>query len=141
MMWRSIATVGAVLPAAAAALAKDKAATVTESTPVIWHFVGYAFEAGSMIAGICACLAVRFYVSQEARKDHRWNVDLPVSVLTLLFTAGMIIRLRPEPFWALVYGTGLGSAGVLIISACLAWVKRGSDLFQPPKAPPAKPDA
>ncbi len=35
------------------------------------------------------------------------------------------------------YGTGLGSAGVLIISACLAWVKRGSDLFQPPGKPEA----
>ena len=88
-----------------------------------------------MIAGICACLAVRFYVSQDDRKDHRWNVDLPVSMLTLLFTAGIIIRLRPEPFGALAYGTGLGSAGVLIISACLAWVKRGSDLFQPPEKP------
>jgi hypothetical protein len=108
---------------------------VTESVPQIWHFLGFAFEAGSMVAGIRACLAVRFYVSQEDRKDHRWNVDLPVSLLTLLFTAGMIIRLRPEPFWALVYGTGLGSAGVLIISACLAWVKRGSDLFQPPEKP------
>ena len=51
--------------------------------------------------------------------------------------AGIIIRLRPEPFWALAYGTGLGSAGVLIISACLAWVKRGSDLFQPPGKPKA----
>ncbi|MEG8054622.1 hypothetical protein QP185_17955 [Sphingomonas aerolata] len=58
-------------------------------------------------------------------------------MLTLLFTAGIIIRLRPEPFWALAYGTGLGSAGVLIISACLAWVKRGSDLFQPPGKPEA----
>ncbi len=134
-MWRFIATAGAALPVAAAAIAKDKAATVTESVPQIWYFLGYPFEAGSMIAGICACLAVRFYVSQEDRKDHRWNVDLPVSLLTLLFTAGMIIRLRPEPLWALVYGTGLGSAGVLIISACLAWVKRGSDLFQPPEKP------
>jgi hypothetical protein len=88
-----------------------------------------------MTAGLCASLAVRFYVSQEARKDHRWNVGRPVSVLTLLFTAGMIIRLRSEPFWPLVYGTGLGLAGVQIISACLAWVKRGSDLFQPPGSP------
>ncbi|MEG8045734.1 hypothetical protein QP175_05615 [Sphingomonas aerolata] len=97
-MWRLIATAGAALPVAAAAIVKDKAAIVTESTPQIWHFLGYPFEAGSMIAGICACLAVRFYVSQEDRKDHRWNVDLPVSILTLLFTAGIIIRLRPEPF-------------------------------------------
>jgi hypothetical protein len=134
-MWRFIVSAGAALPVAAAAIARDKAATVQASTPTIWNLLGYPFEAGSMIAGLCACLAVRFYVSQEARKDHRWNVDLPVSVLTLLFTAGMIIRLRPEPFWALVYGTGLGSAGVLIISACLAWVKRGSDLFQPPEKP------
>jgi hypothetical protein len=110
-MWRFIATAGAALPVAAAAIAKDKAVTVTESVPQIWFFLGYPFEAGSMIAGICACLAVRFYVSQDDRKDHRWNVDLPVSLLTLLFTAGMIIRLRPEPFWALVYGTARAVGG------------------------------
>jgi hypothetical protein len=84
---------------------------------------------------VIACERPQIYVSQDDRKDHRWNVDLPVSMLTLLFTAGIIIRLRPEPFGALAYGTGLGSAGVLIISACLAWVKRGSDLFQPPEKP------
>ena len=134
-MWRFVATAGAALPVAAAAIAKDKGAVIAETVPRIDYFLGYPFETGSMIAGICACLAVRFYVSQEDRKDHRWNVDVPVSLLTLLFTAGMIIQLRPEPFWALVYGTGLGSAGVLIISACLAWVTKGSDLFQPPEKP------
>ena len=41
-MWRLIATAGAALPVAAAAIAKDKAAIVTESTPQIWHFLGYS---------------------------------------------------------------------------------------------------
>jgi hypothetical protein len=84
---------GSGTPVAAAAIARDKAATV-RINPTIWNLLGYPFEVGSMTAGLCASLAVRFYVSQEARKDHRWNVGRPVSVLTLLFTAGMIIRLR-----------------------------------------------
>ena len=61
------ATAGALLPVAASALAAYKGATVATSQPVVWHVLGYPFEAGSMIAAICACIAVRFYVVQRDR--------------------------------------------------------------------------
>ncbi|WP_413061941.1 hypothetical protein ACLN6N_06240 [Sphingomonas carotinifaciens] len=114
---------GAFIPVAAAAIASDKGATTATSVPLIWHFAGYPFEAGSMIAAICACIAVRFYVAQTDRQQHRWTVDAPVTVLALLFTAGAVIRLRPDPALALVYGTGLGALGVGIITIALNFVR------------------
>lgn len=123
MIYKMGATMGAFIPVAAAAIASDKGATTATSVPLIWHFAGYPFEAGSMIAAICACLAVRFYVAQTDRLQHRWTVDAPVTVLALLFTAGAVIRLRPDPALALVYGTGLGALGVGIITIALNFVR------------------
>lgn len=123
MIYKMGATMGAFIPVAAAAIASDKGATTATSVPLIWHFAGYPFEAGSMIAAICACIAVRFYVAQTDRQQHRWTVDAPVTVLALLFTAGAVIRLRPDPALALVYGTGLGALGVGIITIALNFVR------------------
>ncbi|KQN91543.1 hypothetical protein ASE90_01680 [Sphingomonas sp. Leaf67] len=134
MMGRAGATVGALVPVAAA-MGQDRGATMAVSVPTVWHFLGYPFEAGSMIAAICACVAVRFYVVQTDRKAHRWTVDVPVSVLTLLFTAGLVISQRPEPLWALMTGTGIGALGAGIISIALTWVQRATGPFAPgPKA-------
>ncbi|WP_230771141.1 hypothetical protein [Sphingomonas sp. Leaf4] len=132
MIARLWATAGAVLPVAAA-MGQDKGATVRVSAPVIWAFLGYPFEAGSMIAALCACVAVRFYVTQSDRKAHRWSVDIPVSALTLLFTAGMVISQRPEPLWALMMGTGIGALGAGIIKIALTWVQRVSGPLAPPQ--------
>ncbi|WP_198353057.1 hypothetical protein [Sphingomonas sp. MA1305] len=126
---------GALIPVAAAALAADKGATIASSQPVVWHFFGSPFEAGSMIAGLCACLAVRFYVSARAGKEHRWTLDLPVTALALLFTAGAVMRQRPDPALALIYGTGLGALGVGIITFALNFVQArmpGAEDSKPP---------
>ncbi|MGN7160863.1 hypothetical protein [Sphingomonas sp. SAFR-052] len=123
MMGKVVAPLAALAPVAAA-MGQDKGATVAVSVPTVWHFLGYPFEAGSMIAGVCACLAVRFYVVQTDRKAHRWTVDVPVSALTLLFTAGMVISQRPEPLGALMTGTGIGALGAGIISVALSWLQR-----------------
>lgn len=123
MIYKMGATMGAFIPVAAAAIASDKGATTATSVPLIWHFAGYPFEAGSMIAAICACIAVRFYVAQTDRQQHRWTVDAPVTVLALLFTAGAVIRLRPDPALALMFGTGLGALGVGIITIALNFVR------------------
>ena len=133
MIWRLGATAGALMPVAAAAVAADKGATVATSEPVVWHVLGYPFEAGSMIAAICACIAVRFYVVQRDRKDHRWTLDLPVSALTLMFTSAAIIQSRPSPSLALIYGTGFGALGAGIITLALAYVQRVTG-GQPPQS-------
>jgi hypothetical protein len=117
---------GAAVPVANA-LAADVGATIQTSQPTVWHFLGYPFEAGSMIAGLCACLAVRFYVSQTDRVAHRWTVDVPVSALTLMFTAGAIASQRPGPLMALMLGTGMGAIGAGIINIAMKWVRRMID--------------
>ena len=94
--------------------------------PVIWSALGYRFEAASMIAGLSACLMVRIWVSLKAGRASAWTwaVDLTVTGLALSFTAGWIVLQRPEPFYALMSGTGFGALGAGIIAAALAWVKR-----------------
>lgn len=102
--------------------------------PVVASLVGYEFEVGPMISGLLACLAVRFFVSQTESK-YRWRVDIPVSVITLLFTAAAIQAYRPIPLIALGYGTGLGALGVGIIKAALSFVQKslpfGADDSEP----------
>lgn len=123
MIWKTGALMGALRPVTAAALAADKTAMRNPAGPSIWYFFGYPFEAGSMIAAIRACLAVRLYVAQKERADHRWNIDLPVSALTLMTTATAVIRLRPDPALALIDGTGIGALGVGLITIALNFVQ------------------
>ena len=124
MIWRAGATLGALIPAATAAVANDRGATVTTSTPLVRAILGYPFEVGPMIAALCACLAVRFYIGQTGRDQHRWTVDAPITVLVLMFSAAGVIRFRPDPAMALMIGTGLGALGAGIISIALGFVRR-----------------
>jgi len=127
-----------LLPVAAAALAADKTVMLNPAGPSIWYFFGYLFEAGSMIAATCACIAVRFYVAQKDRAQHRLNIDLPVSALTLMTTATAVIRLRPGPALVLIYGTGIGALGVGLITIALNFVQSklpGAKTFRRGNAP------
>ena len=105
---------------------KTLAAGTALGQPVLWALLGYRFEAASMIAGLSACLMVRIWVSLNARSvtPWAWAVDLTVTAIALLFTAGWIVLQRPAPFYALVSGTGFGALGAGIIALALAWVKR-----------------
>ncbi|MEH3107161.1 MAG: hypothetical protein PGN09_07725 [Sphingomonas fennica] len=124
---RSMA-VGLMLHATAAAAATDRALAPAQPTTI--SPLGYTFEVGPMIAGLCACAAVRFYVA-KTEAEHRWTVDLPVTGLALMFTAAALIGHRPEPLAALMWGTGFGALGAGIIKIALAWVKRSSGMFEP----------
>ena len=129
------AALGAVLHASAGAAAVET--VIAPAQPTIGHFFGYPFEIGPMIAGACACLAVRFYVA-KTEAEFRWTVDMPVTLLALLVTAGVLMTRRPEPLYAILYGTGLGALGAGIIKIALRWVKRSSDLFDPPGTKPGE---
>ena len=78
----------------------------------------------SMIAALGACMAVRFYVVQQDTKAHRWTLDMPVSALTLMFSAGAVTALRPQPLTALLIGTGLGAVGAGLIKIGKRYVDR-----------------
>lgn len=99
------------------------------TVPVIWSVLGYQFEAASMIAGISACLMVRIWVSLTDKSRHGIAIDVTVTGISLLFTAGWIISQRPEPFYALMSGTGFGALGAGIIAIALRWVKKGQALL------------
>lgn len=107
-------------------IGKAAAATSAVAQPVIWTLLGYQFEAASMIAGLSACLMVRIWVSLTDRsaKAWAWSVDLTVTAISMLFTAGWIVLQRPAPFYALLSGTGFGALGAGIIAMALGWVKR-----------------
>lgn len=107
-------------------IGKGAAAASAAAQPVIWTLLGYQFEAASMIAGLCACLMVRIWVSLNDRTSRvwAWSVDLTVTAISMLFTAGWIVLERPAPFYALLSGTGFGALGAGVIAIALAWVKR-----------------
>jgi hypothetical protein len=102
------------------------AGTAAAAQPVLWIALGYQFEAASMIAGLSACLMVRIWVSLTGRAATPLAVavDVTVTGIALLFTAGWIMLERPAPFYALLSGTGFGALGAGIIAIALAWVKR-----------------
>lgn len=99
-------------------------AAAAVAQPVIWSVLGYQFEAASMIAGLSACMMVRIWVSLKDRAAHVLALDLTVTGISLLFSAGWIVLNRPEPFYALLSGTGFGALGAGIIAIALNWVKR-----------------
>lgn len=107
-------------------IGKAVAGASAVAQPVIWTLLGYQFEAASMIAGLSACLMVRIWVSLNDRsaKVWAWSVDLTVTAISMLFTAGWIVLQRPAPFYALLSGTGFGALGAGIIAVALGWVKR-----------------
>lgn len=106
--------------------------TTFVAQPVLWSALGYQFEAASMIAGLSACLMVRIWVSLNARSATLWTwaVDLTVTGLALLFTAGWVALQRPAPFYALLSGTGFGAMGAGIIAVALTWGRRIGPLAQ-----------
>lgn len=134
MILRMGATVGALAPVAVRA----QSGAVMAAQPTVWIVLGYPFEAGSMIAALCACLAVRFYVGQT--DGAHWSLKVPVLALALMFTAGGVITLRPTPLIALLLGTGLGAVGAGIIAYAKRWVDRWLGPLAgdaPPAAAPA----
>ncbi|SDA14868.1 hypothetical protein [Sphingomonas sp. NFR15] len=121
MIWKGFLPLAAAVPVAVAAT-DGKVAAMSE--PTIWSVLGYQFEAGSMIAALCACFAVRFWAVQKDYARHRWSLDIPVAALALMFTAAAVISVRPSPLVALLLGTGLGVLGAGIIAIAKKYVDR-----------------
>lgn len=120
------AAIGLSMHATAAYAASEPRLSHVE--PVVRSIAGYEFEVGPMIAGLLACLSVRFYVS-KTEKEHKWTVDAPVTLIALCFTAAVIQSQRPIPLVALFYGTGLGAFGVGIIRVALSFVRKNLGSF------------
>ena len=144
MIWRVGASAAALVPVASAIAAKT-GATVATAVPVIWHFLGYPFEAASMVAALFGCLSARLWIGagQAIRKLHRWSLDIPVSGMALAATAGVIASRRPEPLYALLAGAGLGVLGEGIFKLAERYIDKltGGIVPDHPLPPPAHIDA
>jgi len=138
--------------AAGGALSALAAATaVTHPVPVVWHLLGYPFEAAGMIAALFACGCARFWSGNQlrARKAFRWTLDIPVSALTLATSMAAVIAMRPEPLAALGIGAGIGVIGEGLFKLAQRNVEKfdffGTGPSAPPPiayaAPPAEPAA
>lgn len=95
-------------------LALTGAATATGTpVPVVWHLLGYPFEAAGMIAALFGCACARLWSAEQLRmrKSYRWTLDIPITAITFAVTMGVIISRRPEPLLALGMGIGIGVIG------------------------------
>lgn len=124
-IYKGGATMAAVLPVAAAALAQ-KGATIATSQPLVIHFLGYPFEAAGMIAALFGCIAARFWIgaAQAVRKQHRWTMDIPVTAMAVATSAALVISQRPEPLGGLMLGAGLGVLGEGIFKIAEHYLQR-----------------
>ncbi len=109
--------------------------------PVVWNALGYPFEAVPMLAGVSACMIVRVWVClKDAPYTARARaLDITVTGITLLFSAGWVLMQRPSPFFALLSGCGFGALGTGIIALSLKWVQR-IDAIAPPEGHGAADD-
>lgn len=99
--------------ASAGAAGVTAAAEVIKSAPVQWDVLGYHFEAAGMIAALFGCAVARVWhgSAQAARAKFRWQLDLPISAMTVGATIALVMKVSPEPWLGLLYGTGMGVVG------------------------------
>ena len=94
--------------------------------PVVWNALGYPFEATPMLAALSACMIVRVWVClKDAPNTARTRaLDITITSIALMFSAGWVLLQRPSPFYALLSGCGFGALGSGIIALSLKWVQR-----------------
>ena len=68
-----------------------------------------------MVAALSACLIVRVYLGFRGGARQEIVVNLSITCLTLLFSSGIVVTLRPSPFYAIIIGTGIGALGASLI--------------------------
>lgn len=134
MIAKVSATGAAVIPVVAVAAEKANSAIIQQ--PVVWHFLGFPFEAASMVATLFGCLAARYWIgaAQAIRKEHRWSLDMPVSAMALATSAGVMMSMRPAPLYALLIGAGVGVIGEGIFKLAERQA-RATGAFGPPDKP------
>lgn len=89
------------------------AAGINDPQPAVWHLLGYPFPALGMIAALFACFCARFWSGEQLRqrKEFRWSLDIPVSLMTFAAAAAGVIELHPDPIAGLGLGAGVGVIG------------------------------
>ena len=78
-----------------------------------------------MLGCLSACLSVRVWICLKDVHDtaRARALDITVTGIALLFSAGWVMLQRPSPFYALLSGSGFGALGTGIIAVSLKWVR------------------
>lgn len=110
--------------------------------PVIWHFLGYPYEAASLIAAVFAAVTTRVVIGLRSR-SVTYALDAAVLVLVLVTTCGVVIAFRTSLIMGLLYGTGLATIGEGIIRIAERYTAKGLSALgiEPPPPPGALPPA
>lgn len=116
------------------------ATTAAMPQPVIWHFLGYPYEAASLIAAVFAAVTTRVVIGLRARSVN-YALDGAVLVLVLVTTAGVVIGFRTTLIMGLLYGTGLATIGEGIIRIAERYTTKGLSALgiEPPPPPGTLP--
>lgn len=127
------------------------AATAALPKPVVWHFLGYPFEAASMIAALFAAIVTRIIINTRAKSTNR-TLDAAVLALVLITTGSVVSGWHLNLVGGLLAGTGLATIGEGILRIAEKYVNKALDVFdigppEPPapialpvQTPPANPD-
>lgn len=88
-----------------------------------------------MCAALFACATSRWWLgaAQSTRKQYRWQLDAPVTVMMLALAAGLVIGNRPTPLIGLLFGAGAGVLGEGFFKLAENYVRR---LFSDPGGTP-----
>lgn len=109
---------------AAGVLVAATAAAATLPQPVIWHFLGYPFEAASLIAATFAAVTTRVVIGLRNR-SVTYALDAAVLVLVLITAAAIVIGFRANLIAGLLYGTGFAAIGEGIIRLAERYTTKG----------------
>ncbi|WP_342249394.1 hypothetical protein [Sphingomonas sp. OTU376] len=88
-------------------------ASVATAEPVIWHFLGYPFEAAGMISAVFGCIVARVWVNaaQHLKHQYRLVLDAPITAAVFGVTVALVIWQRPAPLIGIFLGLGMGMLG------------------------------
>lgn len=131
--------------AGAAALGTVAIGSAAMPQPVVWHVLGYQFEAASMIAAVFAAVTTRIIINTRNKSSSRL-LDAAVLALVLITTWAVIASLRANLITGLLYGTGIATIGEGLIAIAEKYTRKGLSLLDigsaalPPAAPPAPED-
>ena len=83
--------------------------------PVVWSFLGFDFQAGPVIVGVCAVILTRLLITLNSTGRRRIIVDALVCALSALITALWIQAHSLDLLQSGLTGIGFGALGLGIL--------------------------
>lgn len=112
-----------IVRAVAAPIMPLGAAAVAALEPTRWHVAGYHPQVATLVASLICCAFVRFWAAAKV-EHYRWTVEVPVTVVTMVFTIAAVVTIDPNLITACFIGTGLAAFGEGLIRKAKKWADR-----------------